>query len=78
MLLVRGDLDVMRADGGLDLVRVVEALGVFQIRNVKGGNMVGRCERDYIRGSQNNYRNWSPWRSGLRAKQTFKVEAGLR
>lgn len=30
----------MRADDGLLLVGVVEALGVAEVRNVKGGNVV--------------------------------------
>lgn len=45
VLLVRCDFDVMRANGRLNLVRVIEALGVIQVRDVERGDVVGRCER---------------------------------
>lgn len=44
VLLVRSDFDVMRANGRLSLVRVVEALRVAQVRDVECGDVVGRCE----------------------------------
>ncbi len=39
ILLVRADLDVMRANDRLRLVGVVEALDVVEIRDVKGSNV---------------------------------------
>lgn len=47
MFLVGRDLDVVRADGRLDLVRVVEALDVVEVRDVKGRDVVGGCQRDW-------------------------------
>lgn len=43
VLLVGGYLDVVRADGGLVLVRVVEALDVVEVADVQGGDVVGGC-----------------------------------
>lgn len=44
VLLVGRDLDVMRADGGLDSIRVVEALDVGEIGDVESGDVVGGRE----------------------------------
>lgn len=44
VLLVRSDFDVMRANGRLILVRVVEALGAIQVRDVECGDVVARCD----------------------------------
>lgn len=41
VLLVGGDLDVVRADGGLVLVGVIEALDVVEVADVEGGDVVG-------------------------------------
>lgn len=41
VLLVGGDLEVVGTDGGLDGVGVVETLDVVEIRDVKGGDVVG-------------------------------------
>ena len=40
MLLIRRDLDVVRADDVLVLVGVIKALGVAEIRYVDGGDVV--------------------------------------
>lgn len=45
VLLVRSNFNIMRANGRLILIRVVEALGVFQVRDIECGNVVGRGER---------------------------------
>jgi len=44
VLLVGRDLDVVRADGRLVLVGVVETLDVVQVADVEGGNVVGGGE----------------------------------
>lgn len=46
VLLVRRDLDVVRSDNGLILLRVVEALDIVQVRNVQSSDVVseGNCE----------------------------------
>lgn len=44
VLLVRSHLDVVRSDGGVVLVGVVQALDVVQIADVEGGDVVGRGE----------------------------------
>jgi hypothetical protein len=44
VLLVRRDLDVVRADGRLVLVRVVEALDVVQVADVERCDVVGGCQ----------------------------------
>ena len=44
ILLIRRDLNIVRPDDGLLLLRVVEALHVAQVRNVKGRDVV--AERD--------------------------------
>lgn len=44
VLLVRGELDVVRAEGGLFLVWVVEALDGVEVGDVEGGDVVGGCE----------------------------------
>jgi hypothetical protein len=44
VLLVGRDLDVVRADGRLVLVRVVETLDVVQVADVEGCDVVGCCE----------------------------------
>lgn len=41
VLLVGGDLDVVRANGRLVLVGVVQALDVVQVADVEGGDVVG-------------------------------------
>lgn len=41
MPLVRRDLDIVRANGGLVLVWVIQALDVVQVANVEGSNVVG-------------------------------------
>ena len=46
VLLVGSDLDVVRTNGGLVLVRVVEALHVVQVGDIEGGNVVGGGESD--------------------------------
>ncbi len=42
--LVGRDLDVVRADGGLIFVRVVETLDVRKVADVEGGDVVGGGE----------------------------------
>lgn len=44
MLLVGGDLDVVRADGGLILIGVIETLDIVQVADVQGSNVVGSSE----------------------------------
>lgn len=44
MLLVGSDLDVVRTDGGLVLIGVIQTLNVRQVADVKSGNVVGGCE----------------------------------
>jgi hypothetical protein len=44
VFLVGSDLDVVGANGWLDLVGVVEALDIVQIGYVEGGDVVGGCE----------------------------------
>lgn len=46
MLLIRSHLDVVRADGRLILIRVIEALHVVQVANVESGNVVGSCQSE--------------------------------
>lgn len=46
VFLVRSDFDVVRADGGLEFVGVVEALDVVEVGDVQRGNVVGRGQRD--------------------------------
>ena len=48
VLLVRSNLDVVRANGGLVFIGVVKALDVVQVRNVEGSNVVGGGESDCI------------------------------
>lgn len=43
VLLVRGDFDVVRADGGLDFIRVIEAFDVFEVRDVECSDVVCGC-----------------------------------
>lgn len=45
MLLVWSDFDVMRADGRLNLVRVVKPLGVIEVRDIECCDVVARCDR---------------------------------
>lgn len=45
VLLVRRDLDVMRADDGLVLIRVIQTLHVAQVADVQRRDMVGRRQR---------------------------------
>lgn len=47
VLLVRRDLDVVRADRGLVLIRVIETLNVVQIGDVERRNVVGGGKSDY-------------------------------
>jgi hypothetical protein len=42
VLLVRRDLDIVRSDDRLDLVRVVETLDVVEVRNVEGRHVVAQ------------------------------------
>lgn len=44
MLLVGGDLDVVRADGGLILIRVIKTLDIVQVADVQGSDVVGSSE----------------------------------
>ena len=44
VLLVRCDLDVMRANGRLILIRVVETLDIAEIGDIEGCDVVGGCE----------------------------------
>ena len=44
MLLVGSDLDVVRTDGGLVLIGVIQTLNVRQVADVKSGNVVGSGE----------------------------------
>jgi hypothetical protein len=46
VLLVGSDLDVVGSDGGLILIGVVETLGVVQVGDIEGGNVVGGGESD--------------------------------
>lgn len=39
VLAIGGQLDVVRADDGLDLVGVVKALDILQVGDIKGGNV---------------------------------------
>lgn len=48
VLLVRRDLDVVRANTWLNLVRVIQTLDVVQIADVKGGNVVGGGQGEVI------------------------------
>lgn len=48
VFLVRRDLDVMRANGGLVVVRVIQPFDVVQIGDVEGRDVVGRCEGDWL------------------------------
>lgn len=43
VFLVGRDFDVVRAEGGLVGVRVVEALDVVEVGDVEGGDVVGCC-----------------------------------
>lgn len=43
VFLVRGDFDVVRADGGLDFVGVVEAFDVGEVGDVERGDVVCGC-----------------------------------
>ena len=47
VLLVGGDLDVVRTNGRLVLIGVVKALDVVQVRDIEGSDVVGGGERDY-------------------------------
>ena len=47
MLLVGSDLDVVRPDGRLIFIGVVEALDVVQVGDIEGSDVVGGGERDY-------------------------------
>lgn len=42
ILLVRRDLDIVRSDDGLGLVRVVETLDVVEVRDVEGCHVVAQ------------------------------------
>ena len=44
VLLVRSDLDVVRTDGGLNGVWIVEALGVVEVGDVERGDVVSGCD----------------------------------
>lgn len=44
MLLVRGELEVVRPDGGLHLVRVVEALDVGKVADVQRRDVVSESQ----------------------------------
>lgn len=44
VLLVGSDLDVVRADGGLVLIGVIETLDVLQVADVQSDNVVGGGE----------------------------------
>lgn len=44
VLLVGRNLDVVGSDGRLHLVRVVEALDVFEVGDVEGGDMAACCD----------------------------------
>lgn len=46
VLLVRGELEVVRPDGGLHLVRVVEPLDVAQVADVQRRDVVGQRQRE--------------------------------
>ena len=46
VLLVRSDLDVVRANGGLVLIGVVKALDVVQVGDIEGSDVVGGGESD--------------------------------
>lgn len=50
VLLVGSHLDVVRADGGLLLIRVIQTLDVRQVRNVERGDVVGgrECQVDEL------------------------------
>lgn len=48
VLLVRRDLDIVRANTWLNLVRVIQTLDVVQIADVKGGNVVGGGQGEVI------------------------------
>lgn len=43
VLLVRSNLDVVGTDGGLNGVRVIEALGVVEVGDVERGDVVCGC-----------------------------------
>ena len=45
VLLIGSDLDIMRADNRLVLIRIIEALDVVQIRDIEGGDVVGGSQR---------------------------------
>lgn len=44
VLLIGGDLDVVRAEGGLDLIGIIEANDIVEVADVEGGNVVGKGE----------------------------------
>lgn len=46
VLLVRRDLDIVRANSGLVFVGVVQALDVVQVTNVEGSNVIGGGQRE--------------------------------
>lgn len=46
MLLIRGDLDVVRSNGRLVLIRIVKALDVAQIGNVESSDVVSGGKSD--------------------------------
>lgn len=41
VLLIRSDLNVVRANYGMDLIGIIEALDVAEVANVQSGNVVG-------------------------------------
>lgn len=43
MFLIRSDFDVMRADGRLDFVGIVEAFDVVEVGNVERGDVIRCC-----------------------------------
>ena len=47
VLLVRSNLDVVRTNGRLVLIRVVEALDVVQVGDIEGSDVVGGGEGEY-------------------------------
>lgn len=46
VLLIRSDLDVVRTNGRLILIRVVKALDVVQVGDIEGSDVVGGSESD--------------------------------
>lgn len=44
VFLIRGDFDVVWADGGLDGIWIVETFDIVEVGDVEGCNVVGGCE----------------------------------